>query len=63
MSLYLLKTINRSDGFARVYRDTGWDEYRVRFYYAGVHRPEADYFTTCRDDALSTAAFVPEEAI
>jgi len=40
---------------AKVYRDAKWNEYRVRFYFNGQLNPEADYFTTDKQDALDTA--------
>lgn len=36
----------------RVYRDVEWDEYVVRFYAAGVHQVNADYFTDNKREAL-----------
>jgi hypothetical protein len=40
----------------RVYRDTEWTgEYRARVYIDGGLRKNLDYFTTDRDDAISTA--------
>ncbi len=44
------------DKTAKVYRDSEWNEYRVRLYIAGELRAAADYFTDDRADALSTAA-------
>ena len=38
---------------ATVYRDSDWNEYVVRF---GWLTSNADYFTTDRQDAFSTAA-------
>ena len=44
---------------AKVYRDSDYDEYVVRFYVDGQRLPAADYFTSDRADAQSTArAFV-----
>lgn len=41
---------------ARVYRDSQWNEYRVKFYNPeGQHYPDADYHTDDEDDALDTA--------
>ena len=41
---------------AKVYRDTEWNEYRVKFYDTeGQHLVHADYHTDDKDDALSTA--------
>ena len=41
---------------AKVYRDTDWQEYRVKFYdEAGQHLTNADYHTDSKEDAESTA--------
>jgi len=41
---------------AKVYKDTDWQEYRVKFYDPeGNHYSEADYHTSDLDDATSTA--------
>lgn len=42
---------------AKVYRDTESEGYVVRFYKNGVHRPQADYETSDKDDAIRTAEF------
>jgi hypothetical protein len=44
--------------FAKVYRDTDWNEYRVKFFECGIHQVEADYHTDDKDDALDTARLV-----
>ena len=58
-SLYMRRVafIHSSIGHsAKVYRDSEWQEYRVKFYDPeGNHYPEADYHTTDLDDATSTA--------
>lgn len=41
-----------------VYWDTAWQEYRVRFYTAGILEHDADYYTIDRQDALDTAAAI-----
>jgi hypothetical protein len=40
---------------ARVYRDPGWQEWRVKFYENGCHLAEADYHTDDKSDAQHTA--------
>jgi hypothetical protein len=41
---------------AKVYRDSEWQEYRVKFYdQEGQHMTAADYHTDSIDDATSTA--------
>lgn len=40
---------------ARVYRDTEWDEFRVRFYCHAQHLEDADYHTDDKRDAMNTA--------
>lgn len=40
---------------AKVYRDAEWNEYRVKFYHAGSHLPDGDYFTDEEEDARNTA--------
>jgi hypothetical protein len=53
----LITTINRSTGpRAKIYRDTDYNEYRVKFYDEdGQHLQYADYHTDCKDDAHDTA--------
>ncbi len=46
----------QGDKTAKVYRDSEWDEYRVRLYIAGELRTAADYFTDEKADAIATAA-------
>ena len=41
---------------AKVYRDSEWQEYRVKFYDTdGQHFTNADYHTDDKEDALTTA--------
>lgn len=53
----LICTIHRAaaDATAKIYRDTDWGEYRVRFYRAGQHQTGADYHTDDLEDATDTA--------
>lgn len=50
----VFKTDGDSD-FAKVYYDSEWQEYVVKFYEGGKYIPEADYFTDDKDDAIGTA--------
>ena len=50
----VFKTDGESD-FAKVYYDSEWQEYVVKFYEGGKYNPEADYFTDDKDDAIGTA--------
>ena len=51
-----VQTINSPSGSARIYRDSVWDEYRVRFYnQAGQLLPKEDYHTPELGDAIGTA--------
>ena len=40
---------------ARVYRDSDWQEWRVKFYEHGIYLAEADYHTDDKADAMHTA--------
>jgi len=40
---------------AVVYRDSEWQEYRVKLIARGVHQKDSDYHTDDRDDAMMTA--------
>ena len=42
---------------AKVYRDSEWNEFRVRFYFDGILNEDADYFTTDKEDAIESANF------
>lgn len=57
MALRLLDEIanDARTRIAKVYRDTEWQEYRVKFTQDGARLPDADYHTTDRDDATHTA--------
>ncbi len=55
-----IRKIWESDGrnlcrAVKVYRDSEWNEYRVRLYIDGRLHAAADYFTDCKSDALATA--------
>ena len=39
----------------KVYRDTDWNEFIVKFYENGVHQADADYHTDDSEDARDTA--------
>jgi hypothetical protein len=44
---------------AKVYHDSDWQEYRVKFYDTdGTHITAADYHTDSMDDASSTARYI-----
>lgn len=57
MSLRLVTSIaNQHTGkAAKVYRDTDWNEYRVKFYRNGKYQEGADSHTDDKDDAIGTA--------
>lgn len=42
---------------ANVYRDSEWQEYRVKFYRNGVYQKDADYHCDDRLDADQTAVY------
>lgn len=44
---------------AKVFKDTQWGEYRVKFYdEEGQHMKDSDYHTDCPEDASDTARAV-----
>jgi len=52
----LISTINKAIGFkAKIYFDSDYDEYIVKFYDGPDHLENADYFTSDRIDAFNTA--------
>lgn len=52
----LISNIQTALGFsAKVYKDTEWNEYRVKFYIDGQHQQNGDYHTDCKEDAINTA--------
>lgn len=53
----LINTIHKAaaEATAKVYHDTEWSEYRVKFYLNGIWQVNADYHTEDRQDALDTA--------
>ena len=43
---------------AKVYRDTEWEEFRIKFFIGGKHQGgEADYFTSDKDEAIGNAKY------
>lgn len=46
----------QGDKMAKVYRDSEWDEFRVRLYIRGELNAPADYHTSDKADAIATAA-------
>jgi hypothetical protein len=63
--LRLIHTHESSDGKkqAKVYKDTEWGEYRVKFYKDGKHLAKADYHTNEVDDAHGTSQLHIKEEI
>lgn len=57
MALRKIETLTGEapDRKAVVYRDTEWDEFRVKFHQGGVYLAKADYHTEDKEDALDTA--------
>jgi hypothetical protein len=53
----LISTIHKAAEALTVktYRDTEWNEYRVKTYIEGQHQIDADYHTEDKQDALDTA--------
>lgn len=53
----LIATLHSNSGHsAKVYRDTEWNEFRVKFYSpSGLHREIEDHHTDDKEDALGTA--------
>lgn len=64
MALKLITKFSNGAGtrIAKVYRDTEWDEYRVKFFRNGKHEQSADYFTDNLSDAQDTARFETQDA-
>lgn len=57
-SLKLISNMPPKEGrknSAKVYRDTDWDEYRVKFFKNGIHQTKADYHTDDKSDAIAVA--------
>jgi hypothetical protein len=56
-SMKLIKTHIEGPHSAKVYKDSDWGEYRVKYYKRGVHQPEADSHHDDAKDAHNTAKF------
>lgn len=54
-SLRLKKTVGTKDNYAKIYWDSDWEEYTVKFYRDGLYKENEDYFTDSLADAESTA--------
>jgi hypothetical protein len=59
MALRLTDTYTNEDTneVAKVYRDTDWQEYRVKFYINGVYQIDADYYDSDKVSAQQTAMY------
>lgn len=58
MSIRCIATVSteiNNTRFAKVFRDSDLEEYRVKLYENMVYQPDADYFTDDKADALATA--------
>ena len=60
-----ISSFQKDDKRAVVHMDTDWDEFRVQLWINSkcggwVHAEEADYHTSCEDDALDTAKAMVE---
>lgn len=53
----LISTIHKASEelTVKTYRDTDWNEYRVKTYIQGQHQQNADYHTDDKQDAHDTA--------
>lgn len=53
----LISTIHKAaaEATAKIYKDTDWNEYRVKFYLNGIWQVNADYHTEDKQDAHDTA--------
>lgn len=53
----LISTIHKASEelTVKTYRDTDWNEYRVKTYIQGQHQQDADYHTDDKQDAIDTA--------
>lgn len=56
MALRKIASTEQGKYKAVTYRDAEWQEYRVKFYFDGVHQSAADYHTDDKQDALDTGA-------
>jgi hypothetical protein len=56
MALRKIITLQAGPDHVTVYRDSEWDEYRVRFYYDGKLHEPADYHDDDKQSAMDTAA-------
>lgn len=55
MATELKQRFDRGDKTAKVFYDTEFDEYVVKFYAGGFHMDASDYLTDDEDDAVRTA--------
>lgn len=51
----LKKTVGMDNNYAKIYWDSDWEEYVVKFYRDGLYKENEDYFTDSLDDAEATA--------
>jgi hypothetical protein len=58
-----IKTFGHGIAVARVYRDSEWNEYRVRILRNGHPLTALDYHTDDKADALDTAKFMLARAL
>jgi hypothetical protein len=53
--LRLIGKLEHGNREIKLYKDTDWGEFRVKFYIDGEHQTEADYHTDDKQDASDTA--------
>ena len=57
--MYITRTITIRNNTAKIYRDTEWEEFRVKFFRDNDYLGEdADYYCGDKEDAVQTAMHV-----
>lgn len=54
-SVKLIQTVNDQNKAAKIYKDSGTNEFVVKFFINDKHKENADYFTDDKEDAVNTA--------
>lgn len=59
MALIKRHNFEKHGSFSTAHYDPNYDEYTVKFHFEGIHRPQCDYFTDDKEDAIATMQINP----
>lgn len=63
MARKLIDKVMTGNAMVKTYHDSDYSEYVCVLYVGGIKQKDADYFTTCKADALATAIAMSYQAM